>query len=124
MNQTNNDQPAGPEHEPQTTNVDASSPGSADAVHHRTTLERIKNLPAPVGVLLVGFGVAGLILPGPMGTPLIIAGGLVLAPRAFGKVEKFFERRFPKFHRAGLDVVERFVDDLDKRYPGVDNGSK
>jgi hypothetical protein len=84
---------------------------------HRSTLEKIKHLPTPVGVLLVGLGVAGLVLPGPMGTPLIVAGGLVLAPRTFHKVEKYFERRFPKFHKTGLAIVERFVNDLEKRYP-------
>lgn len=88
-----------------------------DATRHRSTLDKIKHLPTPVGVLLVGLGVAGLVLPGPMGTPLIVAGGLVLAPRTFHKVEKYFERRFPRFHKTGLAIVERFVDDLEKRYP-------
>jgi hypothetical protein len=88
-----------------------------EETHHRSTLDKIKRLPTPVGVLLVGLGVAGLVLPGPMGTPLIVAGGLVLAPRTFHKVEMYFERRFPRFHKTGLSIVERFVNDLEKRYP-------
>jgi hypothetical protein len=90
---------------------------AADETRHRSTLDKIKHLPTPVGVLLVGLGVAGLVLPGPMGTPLIVAGGLVLAPRTFNKVERYFERRFPRFHKTGLSIVERFVNDLEKRYP-------
>lgn len=97
---------------------------STDYAARRSTLEKIKNLPTPVGLTLVGFGIAGILLPGPMGTPLLVAGGLVLAPRTFNKVEKYFERRFPQFHRAGLAIVERFIDDLEKRYPsdGPTNG--
>lgn len=83
----------------------------------RSTIEKIKGLPTPVGVLLVGAGVAGLALPGPMGTPLILAGGLVLAPKMFGKVERFLERRFPDLHRTSLESVERFISDLEKRFP-------
>ena len=82
-----------------------------------STIDKIKALPAPIGVLLVGAGVAGLALPGPMGTPLILAGGLVLAPKTFGKVEQFLEQRFPDLHQAGLEAVERFIEDLEKRFP-------
>jgi hypothetical protein len=83
----------------------------------RATLEKVKNLPAPVGVLLIGAGIVVAPLPGPMGMPLIIAGGMVLAPKAFRRVEESFERNFPSAHKAGVVLVERFVSDMEKRYP-------
>lgn len=93
---------------------------TADDAGRRSTYEKIKRLPTPVGVVLMGVGVVGLIIPGPIGTPFILAGGMVLAPRVFGKVNGFVERRCPEFHRAGMHAVERFVTDLEKRYPSED----
>lgn len=100
------------------TQSDAADPADKEAAaHHRSTIEKIRNLPAPVGVVLMGVGVAGLILPGPIGTPFVLAGGLVLAPKVFGKLDRFVQRRMPTFHRVSMEAVERFVDDMEKRYP-------
>lgn len=82
-----------------------------------TTRQRIRQLPPEVGAVLIGVGVVGFILPGPMGTPLILAGGLVLIPRVFGRVETWVQRKFPKSHRVGMKYVDRFIDDFEKRYP-------
>jgi hypothetical protein len=79
-------------------------------------LNKIKDLPKEVGVMLITAGVVGFILPGP-GTPAIIAGGLVLWPEAFGKLESWLERSHPKVHRQGMQQINRFLNDLDKRYP-------
>ena len=98
--------------EPQST-----EPRNAEQKRNHAILQRIKNLPTAVGVVLVGAGIAGIILPGPLGTPLIIAGGLVLAPRSFGKLTQLIETRYPELHRIGLDAVDRFLVDLDRRYP-------
>jgi len=87
------------------------SPG-ADA-----TRERIRTLPPEVGIVLMSVGVVGFILPGPMGTPLVLAGGLVLMPAMFGRVERWVERKFPQLHRVGMKHVDRFIDDFEKRYP-------
>ena len=89
----------------------AGSPG-ADA-----TRERIRTLPPEVGIVLMSVGVVGFILPGPMGTPLVLAGGLVLMPAMFGRVERWVERKFPKLHSVGMKHVDRFIDDFEKRYP-------
>ena len=51
---------------------------------------KIKDLPKEVGVMLLTAGIVGFILPGP-GTPAIIAGGLVLWPEAFGKLESWLD---------------------------------
>jgi hypothetical protein len=80
-------------------------------------IRRIEKLPKELGVLLVIAGIGGLILPGPVGTPFLILGGVVLWPRAFKGVETRFERRFPKFHHQGMRQITRFLDDLERRYP-------
>jgi hypothetical protein len=77
---------------------------------------KIKELPKEVGVMLITAGIVGFILPGP-GTPAIIAGGLVLWPKAFGKLESWLERRHPSLHRQSMKQISRFLNDLEKRYP-------
>ncbi len=82
-------------------------------------IRRIRSLPKEVGVLLIVAGIGGLLLPGPVGTPFLILGGVVLWPRAFEQVETWFEHRFPKMHRRSVRQMKRFVDDLERRYPLV-----
>jgi hypothetical protein len=77
---------------------------------------KIKELPKEVGVMLITAGIAGFILPGP-GIPAIIAGGLALWPKAFGKLESWLERRHPGVHRQSMKQINRFLNDLEKRYP-------
>jgi hypothetical protein len=84
-------------------------------------LRRIKDLPKEVGVMLVTVGVLGLALPGVVGAPAMIAGGLVLWPQAFGKVENWFERKFPKVHKQSLHQIHRYLNDLESRYPDSTN---
>lgn len=80
---------------------------------------RLRTLPPEVGVVLVGVGGLGLILPGIVGTPLLLAGAVVLMPSVFTRCERWAQRRFPKSHHIGMCCVERFVDDLEKRYPNT-----
>jgi hypothetical protein len=80
-------------------------------------LERIRALPKEVGVLLLVAGLGGLVLPGPFGTPLIVLGGVVVWPKAFGRVESYFRKKCPKLHHKGLRQINRFLTDLDRRYP-------
>jgi hypothetical protein len=91
-----------------------TAPGSVEA---EAELERIKDLPKEVGVLLMTVGVLGFALPGIVGAPAVIAGGLVLWPKAFGKAESWFERQCPRFHRKSLSQINRFLNDLESRYP-------
>jgi len=81
-------------------------------------LRRIKDLPREVGVMLMTVGVLGFILPGVVGTPAAIAGGLVLWPKTF-KVENWFERRFPQIHKQSLFQINRYLNDLESRYPDL-----
>jgi hypothetical protein len=74
-------------------------------------------VPKELGVLLVVGGIGGLLLPGPVGSPFLILGGVILWPAAFRRVESCFEKRFPRLHKQGMMQVARFVTDLERRYP-------
>src|SRR5206468_1701218 len=55
-------------------------PVGAEPLHtpeEEAELTRIKDLPKEVGVMLMTVGALGFILPGVVGTPAVIAGGLV-----------------------------------------------
>ena len=80
-------------------------------------VQRIKEMPKEVGVLLIVAGLGGLLLPGPFGTPFLVVGGVVLWPTAFEKVEEALARKFPKVHGEGIRLIVRFLSDLDRRYP-------
>jgi hypothetical protein len=83
------------------------------------TRRKLEALPPEIGALLVLIGILGLLLPGPVGTPFVIAGGVALWPKAFGKVDGWFERRFPKAHRGGMRQIDRYLADMEKRVPGT-----
>ncbi len=83
-------------------------------------VDTIKRVPKDLGVMLITAGIVGVILPGP-GVPAIIAGGLALWPRAFGKLESWLVRRNPGLHRKSVKQINRFLDDLEKRYPDSTN---
>jgi hypothetical protein len=79
--------------------------------------ELIGVLPKEVGVLLIAAGIGGLLLPGPIGSPFVLLGAVVLWPRAFMGLELAFQRRFPGMHRQGMRQIRRFLEDLERRYP-------
>jgi iron(III) transport system substrate-binding protein len=70
-----------------------------------------------VGALLIVSGIAGILLPGPVGTPLLILGCVIIWPKAFEQVDRFFAKRFPWAHQLGVIQSARFLSDLDRRYP-------
>lgn len=79
--------------------------------------EQIRELPRELGVLLLAAGVAGLILPGPMGVPALLAGGFVLWPGASGRMALWLKRRHPAMYVQSVGQIQRFLDDLERRYP-------
>lgn len=93
--------------------VAASPPDARDA----SILARLTRLPAAVGLVMMAAGVVVLPFPGPFGTPLIVFGGLVVAPKTFGKLNDYGKKRFPKVRRHALEMIERFLNDMEKRYP-------
>jgi hypothetical protein len=97
----------------------SDSNGTISAGDQRSSVREIKDLPKEVGVMLVSVGVLGFVLPGVMGTPALIAGGLVLWPGAFGRIEEWLRRRNPNLYDRGTKQLGRFLDDLERRYPDV-----
>ena len=98
--------------------------GDARALRHpdespddAAEVERIRAMPKEVGVLLIVAGIGGLLLPGPVGTPFVVLGGVVLWPKAFERVEIYLMKRFPKLHHRSLCQIKRFLQDLERRYP-------
>jgi hypothetical protein len=102
--------------EESTDNLGESAPptGSTD---QDGTRRRYRAMPKEIGVLLVVAGIGGILLPGPVGTPMLILGGVILWPKAFEKVDTCLEKRFPRMHREGMRQIDRFIDDLNRRYP-------
>ena len=80
-------------------------------------IQRIRAMPKEVGVLLIVAGIGGLLLPGSIGSPFLILGGVVLWPKAFERLEIWFEKRFPRMHHQSVRQIKRFLDDLERRYP-------
>jgi hypothetical protein len=85
------------------------------------TLGPIERLPKELGALLVVAGIGGLLLPGPVGTPFLIVGGVILWPAAFKRVEACFQKRLPRMHKVGMKQMKRFITDLERRYPWTGN---
>ncbi|MFO0919132.1 MAG: hypothetical protein U0872_12555 [Planctomycetaceae bacterium] len=81
--------------------------------------ELLGKLPAEIGTMLMIAGVAGVLLPGPIGTPMLLAGAVVVWPKTFAPVERAFAKYFPKLHREGVQQVKQYVADLNRRFPGT-----
>jgi hypothetical protein len=101
--------------------VDSRTNGRELAVREPTDVAEatggIDHAPRELGILLIVAGIGGVLLPGPVGTPFLIAGGLILWPTAFRGVGKCLQKRFPRFHREGVHQMTRFIGDLERRYP-------
>ena len=89
---------------------------SETADHLQANRARPK-MPTEVGVLLIVAGIGGILLPGPVGTPFLILGGLMLWPQAFRGVGICVETMFPRMHHHGVKQINRFLDDLDNAVP-------
>jgi hypothetical protein len=79
--------------------------------------DEIKELPKEVGILLLVMGIGGILLPGPVGAPFLVLGGLTLFPSTFRGLDRRMKKRFPKMHKEGMRQVRRFIHDLERRYP-------
>ena len=99
-----------------------SGTGSPETAEAATAAEeaftrRLGEMPREIGVLLVAIGVMGVALPGIVGTPALLAGGLMLWPRGFRSVDRWVARRCPGIHRHGIEQLIRYLDDMERRYP-------
>lgn len=94
----------------------ADEADSVDAAQARIH-ELFRQLPPEIGLLLIGGGVVGLLLPLVPGIPLLVAGGLVLSPKSADRLDDWMKHHFPTLHDVALAQLERFVDDFRRRYP-------
>jgi len=81
------------------------------------TRDRLSRLPTEVGVILIGIGMVGIVLPGMIGVPLIVTGSAALMPQTIAPIERWFEDRFPGAYEQGMRHVDRFLQDFYRRYP-------
>mgnify|MGYP003349015816 CR=1 FL=1 len=111
-----------PEFTPRADEFAADASNVSDSEHDETR-QRIRRLPPEVGAVLITVGVVGVIIPGPIGTPFLLAGGLALMPGFFGRFERWIEKRLPRLHGAGMRNVDRFIDSFEKRFPPNSTGA-
>lgn len=95
------------------------SPEADGAEHLRADSldRRLAEQPREVGVLLVTIGIMGVVLPGLVGAPALLAGGLMLWPKGFRSVDRWLAQRCPGVHRHGTEQLLRYLDDMERRYP-------
>jgi hypothetical protein len=88
---------------------------------------RLDHMPKEVGALLMVTGlITGMLPPppGPFDLSLVTAGGIALWPRGLRTIDGWMRRRFPGAHRAGMAFLDRYLDDLERRYPGSTNAAE
>ena len=90
---------------------------STEETSGEKTIEMLGHFPPEIATLLIIAGVAGVLLPGPVGAPLLIAGGVMMWPKTFRPIELWFSRKFPATHREGVIQLKEFIRDLNQRYP-------
>ena len=76
-------------------------------------MHRIEKLPREAGWALVTAGVIGLIAPGVVGFPFVVAGAVVLTPGGPRKLAHWASRKPRKYAHAALRQICRLVDDLE-----------
>jgi hypothetical protein len=74
-------------------------------------------LPHDIGWLLVTAGVVGMVMPGVLGTPFLVLGGLILMPATSQRAERGRAGHSPRIFKGSIRQINRFLDDLERRYP-------
>ena len=97
----------------QAAGADTVTTEPSDAEHVR----RIEHMPKEVGVLLIVAGIGGILLPGPIGSPFLVLGAVILWPRAFRGLEGLLKTQFPKLHDQSVLQITRFLEDLERHTP-------
>ncbi len=80
-------------------------------------LRRFVQLPKEAGWLLITAGVVGLVVPGILGTPFLLAGAAVVVPGGPRLLSRWLGRNPPKIVHSAVRQIGRFIDDLERRYP-------
>ena len=89
---------------------DNAEPAQDQFEVHELTPVRVEELPKEAGWLLITAGVVGLVVPGVLGTPFLLAGAVVLAPGGSRLLSRWAGH-------SAMRQIGRFLDDLERRYP-------
>jgi hypothetical protein len=84
-------------------------------------IAKIEHLPRDVGWLLICAGALGVVVPGVIGFPFVIAGTAVVTARRPMRLTRWIGRNPPKLVQRGLRQISRMLDDLERRYPSIAN---
>lgn len=85
------------------------------------TIQRIERLPRDIGWLLVTAGMVGIVMPGVLGLPFLVLGGLVIMPVTSRRAEHWLSGHSPSIFKGSVKQINRFLDDLERRYPRAKN---
>ena len=85
-------------------------PGRGEASSCELTPVGVEQLPREAGWLLITAGIVGLVVPGVLGTPFLLAGLAVLTPSGSKLLTQWVG---PSATRQ----IRRFLVDLERRYP-------
>src|SRR5215469_784018 len=85
-------------------------PGQGEASSSQLTPVRVEPLPREAGWLLITAGIVGLVVPGVLGTPFLLAGFAALTPSGSNLLTRWVGH-------STIRQVGRFLDDLERRYP-------
>lgn len=108
------------EAESSTARVPAIAKLKRDQVEDEEVVERVEHLNRGVGWILISAGIVGMVVPGVLGFPFLIMGGLALWPGNREYVERWRQGHSPKVFHGAMKQINRFLDDLEKRYPRID----
>ncbi|MBS1212752.1 MAG: hypothetical protein H6R26_1369, partial [Proteobacteria bacterium] len=98
--------------------VPASSAEAIDPSDDRV-VDRVEHSNRGIGWVLITAGVVGMVVPGVLGTPFLILGGLALWPGNRKRVEHWRQGHSPKMFHGAMKQINRFLDDLERRYPRI-----
>ncbi len=92
---------------------------SAPAPLHLELARKVEGLPRDLGVVLIGLGVVGVAIPGPIppGASFVVLGVLFLRPGLLAKLAGPLASRFPNLFRFLIAFVDDLRTDLERRYP-------
>lgn len=80
-------------------------------------INRIKHLNRNMGWILISAGLVGIVIPGVIGTPFVLLGGMILWPSNQKMLDKWRKDRPSKLFNGAIRQVDRFLDDMERRYP-------
>ena len=95
----------------------APAPIDREAAEDALIIDRVERLSRGAGSMLVIAGLIGVIVPGVVGAPILAVGVLAMTPYGRRKLARWQRGRAPKAIHVALRQIDRFMDDLDRRYP-------